>query len=171
MVLGVGVGYGKGGVDVRRALLRLMSLLSLCAYLLANTHASFALDYMIRSQPRSAHVPEMAPTDETTPTPRKCRHCNPVPEETSNDTTSQPSSCPTDRPCNDSSCPCCPNQHDPKDCPCPGGCALCSVAKAPCLTPWTPTLHQAVCIGQCCLVESLNYASPPQGGLIRPPRV
>jgi hypothetical protein len=71
------------------------------------------------------------------------------------------------------SSPSCPDHHDgPKPCcPCPGGCAYCSVAKV----PWavTPTLapQAAVCVGQCLSEVSLLYLPPFHGTLIRPPRV
>src|ERR1019366_2733777 len=134
--------------------------------LLANTQASFALDYLIRSQTK------VTAADEPAPKARKCKHCSSTEdraEQTCTSGLSRKGGTPS-KPCNDSSCPCCPNEHGPNDCPCPGGCALCSVTKAPCLTPLTPTLDHALCIGQCCLVESFDYVSPPQGGLIRPPR-
>lgn len=157
---------------MRRFRLRLIALLSLSVYLLANTQASFALGYLIRSQTQPSAVLDTTSAEESTPKASKCKHCT-VTQDTTDENAPAQTKCPPDgssKPCNDSSCPCCPNEHDPKDCPCPGGCALCSVAKAPCLTPLTLTPHQAVCIGQCCLVESLDYVSPPQGGLIRPPR-
>lgn len=159
----------EGSLYVRRFWLRLVSLLSLCVYLLANTQASFALDYWIRSQIHEVAPPEPASTDESTPQSRKCKNCTRVSEGNSDQQAPNSSNRPC-KPCNDSSCPCGPNEHHHKDCPCPGGCALCSVAKAPCLTPWTATLDHAVCIGECCLNDSFDYLSPPLGGLIRPPR-
>src|SRR5262245_10967329 len=40
-------------------------------------------------------------------------------------------------------CPSCPCQHQDKSCPCPGGCAFCSVAKVPCHTVPSPCTHLA----------------------------
>jgi hypothetical protein len=66
------------------------------------------------------------------------------------------------------SCPCCPK--DPQGCPIPGGCAMCSIAKAPCVAPvpstestLSPTLEM-VC------EFSFSYLSPLSDGLQRPPR-
>jgi hypothetical protein len=196
---------------VRRFTLRLVSLLSLGAYLLANTPASFALDYWVSSQIRANSITRSAPSEKNTPKPRKCgsppnwwirsagfspilaivglkptlrirnfadlaetrkcKHCNSVRDEVQGAPSSQSKQsstpCP---PCNDSSCPCSPGEHRPKDCPCPGGCAFCSVAKAPCMTPLTPTLCDAACVGECNSEEPFDYVSPRPGSLIRPPR-
>ena len=162
-------------MQVPRVCLRLVSLLCLSAYLLANTQANLALDYLLRSQVPTCQPSETTPAEESTPKAKQCKHCTQVSEESSNENTPPcaPSNSPARpcKPCDDSSCPCCPNEHHPKDCPCPGGCALCSVAKAPCLTPLTLQFHDLVCVGQCSVDESSDYVNPLQRGLIRPPRV
>jgi hypothetical protein len=69
------------------------------------------------------------------------------------------------------SCPCCPDDPKQKSCPCPGGCALCSVAKTPLLLPLDLDLHQALCVGNCVSIDLFEYISPMCDGLDRPPRV
>lgn len=153
-----------------RAWLRLISCVSLGAYLLANTHASFALERLVRS-----HVPAKTPTEqlpteqESASKPSACKHCCKQTENQSEEQSPCNSEGPT-QPCDTPSCPCCPGDQDGKQCPCPGGCAMCSVAKAPLLTPIEISLHEAVCTGECQIDESFDYVSPLQHGLIRPPR-
>lgn len=155
-----------------RTWLRLVACVSLGVYLLANTHASFALERFVRSQIPAKRMTDplpSEPSEESAPKPSKCKHCS----KSTDDQTEEQSPCTSDGPtppCDDPSCPCCPNDHNGKQCPCPGGCAMCSVAKAPLLTPIGISLHDAVCTGECRVDEAFDYVSPPQHGLIRPPR-
>jgi hypothetical protein len=56
VVLGEKPMASEGLLQVHRFWLRFVSLLSLCVYLLANTPASFALDYWFRSQIRGNSI-------------------------------------------------------------------------------------------------------------------
>src|SRR5262245_13534875 len=78
------------------------------------------------------------------PAPSCCKHCR----------AKQTAQEPADRVCAsedqpDSSspqdCPC--SDHD--TCPCPGGCAYCSVAKMPCAAPAGALLVSVPCLGTC----------------------
>lgn len=162
---------GREFLQMSRVWLRLISCVSLGAYLLANTHASFALEHLARSHSpmNSGSNPVTSDEEKSTPKTPKCKHCCMVTEDSSEEQTPCSSDSPT-RPCEDPSCPCFPNEHDGKQCPCPGGCAMCSVAKAPLLTPIAINVHDAVCSGECQLDESFDYVSPLQRGLLRPPR-
>lgn len=156
-----------------RSGLRLVSLLSVVVYLFANTQASFALDHWIRTVLMTyTQSAESAPTEESKPKPRKCKHC--TTEENPEESVPCPSPCAPkgpSKPCNEPLCPGCPNDYDPMHCPCPGGCALCSVAKAPCLTPIDLNLHQSNCLSECLVIRSVQYCSWKCGGLDRPPRI
>src|SRR5581483_5195039 len=115
-----------------RRSLRLVAVFTLMAYLLANTHlnVAFAICASLRTAPKSAVQQGAKPE-----TPRTtCKHCakkagslgeaSPGSEKPKQHDPSCPGcpdcshghSCPT--------CPCCPS--DGKDCPIPGGCAMCS---------------------------------------------
>jgi hypothetical protein len=60
----------------------------------------------------------------------------------------------------DEPCPACP---DDTSCPCPGGCAVCSVAKVPC-TGALPFFHgSAPCLGES-VPDAPNLYSPPFDG-------
>jgi hypothetical protein len=153
-----------------RMWLRLISCVCLSAYLLANTHASFALESAVRTYCPAKCAPKMdISAEEATPTTPKCKHCCKVTKESSDEQVPCSSDNPTP-PCDEPSCPCCPNDRDGKQCPCPGGCAMCSVAKAPLPTTIAVNLHNVVCTGRCQLEEAFDYVPPLQRGLIRPPR-
>ena len=149
----------------------LVVLVSLAAYFLANTNASLALDYWLRSQ--AATKADVATSTEETPaeTHKKCKHCcKPGETEGFSPSPSTSQDC-DDTDCDRSSCPCCPDDANKHRCPCPGGCALCSVAKAPCLTPINLNLHDTSCVDDCASPDSPEYPSLKSGGLDRPPRV
>ena len=154
-----------------RFCLRLVSVICLAAYLLANTHASMAMESWLRSQAKQRAAVATV-EGEAQSEPKKCKHCSQKPEQDGNkNQQSSPDSqdCPNG-PCDDSDCPCCPNDSHQKGCPCPGGCALCSVAKAPCLTPSYLQFQPLNCIGECVSFESNTFPSPFRGSLDRPPR-
>src|SRR5438105_13438554 len=122
---------------MRRMLLRLVSCVSVLAYLLANAPAALALDHWQRSFAAAHH-------EEPAQKPRKCKHC-------CNKDSAKPAPAPR-TPC-DSSCPCDPKAPCQK---CPG-CALCSVAKAPCVTDRAVALDDTAWIGESCDDESFDY--------------
>ncbi len=69
-----------------------------------------------------------------------------------------------------SGCPDCPKSPFAPKCPCPGGCALCNVAKVPChLPPYDLTGPTAACPDDAVAEIVFSY-TPPAGRLIRPPR-
>jgi len=68
-------------------------------------------------------------------------------------------------------CPDCPKSPFAPKCPCPGGCALCNVAKVPCHIPSYDFTCAAAC-QEAGLPELTSFYTPPAAGrLIRPPRV
>lgn len=149
---------------MHRPWLRLVSYLSLAAFLLANQPA--AMTAFVRGG-GPGHVHEHSPDcwhcsclkQETAVEPSACdcaECCSEAPAGSSLDP-SQPASTSHDH----SSCPCCP---------CPGGCAYCSVAKVPCC-------HARVAVGELILsleegcAESTMLLPPAHSGkLIRPPK-
>lgn len=163
---------------------RLAASFCLVTYLLTNTPAVFALDLRFWSD---AFLPRTSATDPVsaassapaskTP-PRKCTRCccavtssRPVQTRaalpkygsTLNSTGTREHSRPA--------CPCCPSQPSKPDCPVPGGCAFCSVAKIPLmnspLTGSTPVIF-----AEMVLPERTSFPLlMPVGKLFRPPRV
>jgi hypothetical protein len=163
---------------------RLVACVSLLAYFLANTHANLVIGAYIEPTPVSATTKSTAPKDSepaTAPSEEpasECPHCAKrlkakaarvaKQQQHAQSDTQQPA--PDGKPvcasC-DEACPCCPKTPA---CPCPGGCALCSVAKVPCLVADAPMPSSSVCVGDFLVEEAFSYLSPFSGGLIRPPR-
>lgn len=138
-----------------RSLLRLVTWVSLAGYLLANTHISLAVA-MIRF--------DSCPDRERPAKPKKQRGCCHCAQKSVSPEKKQQTSR-SDVPC----CPDCP--RDGRQCPIPGGCALCNVAKTSCLDP-LPTPH----LGPSPIIERVpestySYLQPCAEGVIRPPRV
>jgi len=161
-----------------RTWLRPVACLSLAAYLFANTAAGSALSIHLqktdscRDENAAAVSTDPEPTD---PAPPRCKHCakfrrQAPPEqhtegpECCSEESSHPES--PQEPA-DSSCPCCPKGPP---CPVPGGCAICNIAKVPCLATALLALLPPLCAGAS-LIESPPLYLPPSGDeLIRPPR-
>lgn len=158
---------------VSRCWLRLISVLCMAAYLLANTNVSFALEAWMRGKVVNVSQAPPDKSEERASKSRKCKRCSTCQIEPDQEAERQSSPREDHRKgnCQESSCPCCPQDSGQKRCPCPGGCALCSVAKAPCLTPVATDLPQMLCVGQCSLADPVVYHSPFCGGLERPPRI
>lgn len=150
--------------------LRLVSVVSLAAYLLANTNVSFAMDIWVRHLAKNAQSAAAA-SEKGTSGASKCKHCSQN-EARSSTTVDQSSDCQDchNGPCDDR-CPCCPDEPGKHKCPCPGGCALCSNAKVPCVSPLSLDFQPTVCLGDFVLMESFAYLSPFRGSLDRPPRI
>jgi hypothetical protein len=73
-------------------------------------------------------------------------------------------------PC-DLRCPDCPKSPFAPKCPCPGGCALCNVAKVPCHVPAHDFTGPATACQDDAVPELTSFYTPPAvGRLIRPPR-
>jgi hypothetical protein len=160
---------------VSRIWLRLVGAVSLAAYLLANTNASAAVNHWMHKQfPRTAEVASPA-YEATSEKPKKCTKgcCKPNETQTTQDAEPSPPPAPVRQKQNSDKpvCPCCPNDSEEKHCPCPGGCALCSVGKAPLLTPFHFELHETAFVDHCLMTVSFEYVSPSCGGLDRPPRI
>lgn len=159
---------------MRRCALRLVSCLSLVAYLLANTHLNLAIAWCAHSSPGKSE--SRNPSDGPKPT-SKCKHCSqstdPV-TESKNSKPSQPKphdpNCPGCPECPiGPNCPCCPAGGD-HSCPVPGGCAMCSVAMAPWLGP-LPSIDSCVPpVFEFVAEYTSTYLPPVCDGLIRPPR-
>lgn len=152
-----------------RRWLRLVSCMSLVAYLLSNTHLHLAFAGCTHSS--CAAKTAEKPTEKSKPVTTKCKHCAKQQQPTSEkgQTKDHDPNCPGCPDCPfGPSCPCCPNGNHP--CPVPGGCAMCSVAKAPCLTvalscdPFLGATFDTV------PEVSISYVPPSSDGMIRPPK-
>src|SRR5581483_5946643 len=115
-----------------RMLRGLVACLSLLAYLLSHTHVNLALARCTFPSKSSSR----AETETGQKAAPRCLHCHhrgasadvrPGGKTQEQDHDSSAPRCPSDP-----SCPCCPS--DQSNCPVPGGCALCSISKAPCVT-------------------------------------
>lgn len=156
--------------------LRLISVVSLAAYFLANTGASLAVESWMKRVAKQVAAsvkanlnekPGSRPHAAKPPTCKNCSATQVAEIEEPVDTRARSHDC--EGPCDEGECPCCPKDSG-HHCPCNGGCALCSPAKAPCFTPICVELHDTPCFGECYLVDCSNYLSPLTGGLDRPPR-
>ncbi len=156
--------------------LRLVSCLSLVAYLLANTHLNLALAACAPPACTGKAANKAEDETDTKPATNKCQHCakhNPASPhkeiQAKGKLAQHDPACPGCPDCpSGPSCPCCPHQ-DPS-CPVPGGCALCNIAKAPCLTPlFALDASAPLFIGY--VVEYTSAHVPPFcDELTRPPR-
>lgn len=149
-----------------RRLLRLISCVCMVAYALTNTHVNLAWSQYVQLRPV---VQEASSTDESERS--GCKHCAKRGKATKPATGQQ--QCPkpsSEHPaCPDSpGCPGCPcGDHS---CPIPGGCSMCSVAKAPCLTD-SPTVNTGEPLaGEVAIEYARVHVSPFHASLIRPPR-
>jgi hypothetical protein len=136
---------------VRRSWHSLVACVSLVAFLAANTHAGMAIAAHFEG-----HLPQAACT-------HGCDH-----QEVDDDADHE--HFPGGSPCTDPDCPDCPKDPSAPKCPCPGGCALCSIAKVPCLTVGPLPAHQAPGSGDCLAEPAPLYTSPFSSPLPRPPR-
>jgi hypothetical protein len=153
---------------MNRKWLRPVALLSLAAYLFANTPTEAVLAAHLAAARPHSHPSQPVPKAPGQARHR-CKHCSRHRHLDPKKETSRPAP----EPKSDSrgpSCPCCPEEPSKPFCPCPGGCAYCSVAKVPCLTPFTLAAEAAVCALGPALEEAFLYAAPCWGGLFRPPR-
>jgi hypothetical protein len=161
---------------------RLIACASLVVYLLANTHVNLAIGSHVEPARESTSAPTPAQQNGgENPLPpedlvSECPHCAKRLKEAAEQRKAK-----TDKKCSASErensdpslpddCPCCPKTPGAPSCPCPGGCALCSVAKVPCLVPDAPVPLSFFCLGDCLVEETFYYLPPFSGGLIRPPR-
>lgn len=140
--------------------MRLVAWLCVAAYGLTNTHVNLALAQW--AAPRAEVA--LATTDEPDSSKPRCKHCarqtKPAPQ-----SPAAPCSDDSGGPCNAPLCPC--GGHE---CPVPGGCAMCSVAKTPCVSdglPWAPWLPS---LDTLTVDEATSYVPPFCHGLMRPPR-
>lgn len=149
-----------------RRLLRLMSCVCMVAYALTNTHVNLAWSQYIQFQPVAQDA-----VSTSDPEPAGCKHCasrnKPSATASEQQRSKKPSSdCPDDPAA--PNCPCCPNGDH--SCPIPGGCSMCSVAKAPCLTEAPSPSAGESHVGESTVEYTVVYVSPFHASLIRPPR-
>ncbi len=148
--------------------LRLVSAICLVAYLFANTHVNLAMGESFRS---SIH-PEFLPSTDENDSHSKCSQCA---KQHNLETQTAPADPNPFQPCSgdpcDSDCPCCPHGPFDDSCPCPDGCAMCNVAKAPCLTPSVFFPLQSACVGESSVEAPTLHVPPFCEGVMRPPRV
>jgi hypothetical protein len=170
---------------VPRKSLRLLALLSMTAFLIANTPGmgAHALGLLPDSGHQGAHAEEFVARLDAGIKPGSCHHCRHCAEHRHAHSGRQDleipdhheltaehcplCSCDQDEDC----CPCCPKHPSSPSCPCPGGCAFCSVAKVPCLVWTSLTMLPAPCMGESLREASVLYLPPAPTKLIRPPRV
>jgi hypothetical protein len=169
---------------MKRKWLRLIAYLSLAAYLLVNTQAAEALSthfQFVLSQP-SQNAPnsckgqgreaDHSRKDAPARTCSSCKHCAKQKQKVSHPPDQEGTD--HDHASPEPSCPCCPDgpgDRSSPSCPCPGGCAFCTVAKVPCLTTLTLSVGPSPCVGESAAEQPFCYVGPCRGGLIRPPRV
>jgi hypothetical protein len=164
--------------NMPRKWLRLVACLSLAVYLFGNTPASLAISIHLQSVPPlvEQEPQSSSPNGPSDDVSSCCKHCAKLrgkvtaePHSEGPEHGSDHSSCPScpEGPM-DSSCPCCPKGPP---CPLPGGCALCSVAKVPCLAAPLLTMLPLLCAGASLTESPPLYVSPLGGDLIRPPRL
>jgi hypothetical protein len=145
-----------------RRLLRLVSSVCMVAYALTNTHVNLAWSQYVQAK--------HAATNHTSADDSKpgCKHCCSHDKPGTSDSEQQQSP----KPCSDCpegpDCPCCPNGDH--SCPIPGGCSMCSVAKASCLTETPVTQPISAPIGDCTVEHAIAYVPPAHASLVRPPR-
>ena len=148
-----------------RKRLRLVACVSLVAFLVTNTHAgtSFAA-HLLAAHSELGHSHEAASVkhsasaqQEGKPERPDCRHNSGADGDQD------------DCPCGPS-CPDCPKGPCGPKCPCPGGCALCNVAKVPHVVPVACLPASSPCLGASLPEPHVFYTPPPTGRLIRPPR-
>ena len=148
--------------------LRLVACVSLVAILVAPSHAGMAAARLLTAPPSAGHPSAPAhgephPSDGESTCASCCHgavgHC-------------RAAAAPRDQsrtPC-DPDCPHCPRGPFPPKCPCPGGCALCSVAKVPCLFSAPCFASPAPCLGDSVTEPPPPYNAPFSRTLLRPPR-
>jgi hypothetical protein len=165
---------------------RLVACLSLVAYLLTHTHAGLALHIPIhpKKDPSTSRAED---SNENAVQPPAdcfdCPHCakrarlaaanaakKPNRRAEVQNTSAPPARQGESKESN-SSCPDNPGDPDRPTCPCPEGCAMCSVAKTPCVTANLLLPQPVACLSACLVEEAFLYAPPAQNGVIRPPRV
>ncbi len=160
---------------MRRKRLRLVACVSLAAFLVANTHAATAFAaHLLALHPEVGHAHEAAAAkhpasahQEVMPQLPGCRHS---PKHVSRGVdTSDADADRDDHPCSPC-CPDCPPRPCGSKCPCPGGCALCNVAKVPHVVPVACPPASAPCLEASPPEPHVFYTPPPTGRLIRPPR-
>jgi len=148
-----------------RRLLRLVSCACLAAYALTNTHVNLAWSQYLRSRPAADQA-----SPNTDSRPSCCKNCanrgkagKPTTEHKQSSAPGQQS---PDRP-GVPNCPCCPGDHS---CPMPGGCSICSIAKAPCLTEAPALALAETHAGDLAIECSDLYTGTFHFSLMRPPR-
>jgi hypothetical protein len=185
------ISYYRDGM--RKTWSHLMIVLTLAGYFLGNTHAGQAIAMHFQCLPQegeskhgSKPATEETPIEDKQPTQNKqqdecsdCPHCKKRAQaaaETSSNAlaglrgSKKPGVADRSRGSGSSDCPCCPGEPHEPSCPGPGGCALCSVAKIPCIAVGLLMTMPTTCTGQCAVDLAFLYVPPCSSGLIRPPR-
>lgn len=160
---------------MRRKRLRLVACVSLVAFLVANTHAGTALAaHLLAAHSELGHARDAAAAkhpasaqQEVKPERPGCCHGQKHTNRAGDG--SEGVGDQDDCPCAPS-CPDCPKGPCGPKCPCPGGCALCNVAKIPHVAPVASLPASAPCLGASLPEPHVFYTPPPAGRLIRPPR-
>lgn len=144
--------------------LRLIALFTLTAYFVANTHAGLAIGACL---PVAAEKSSEANQRKSSP----CSHC----AKRTTATIQLPQGivvssreCTNDFGCH--SCPCCPKSPSGSPCPMPGGCAFCSVAKVPMVTPDVRDFARSEHVEDIVIVQTGVKLPSLAGELFRPPR-
>lgn len=159
---------------------RLISCVCMLAFFFANSHAGMVVNAYFRDAGTSASQScQAAKSSEPVESkPSRCKHCarqqdkakategrDPAPEELASEKVCNETNSPHGT--LEESCPCCPSGPS---CPCPGGCAMCSVAKSICTDSSFVDMLPAKCFDQFVPDHSIVYLPPSGEGLIRPPR-
>jgi hypothetical protein len=158
---------------MNRKLRSLVTCVSLVAFFAANTHAGTAIAACLSTN-RAGGEFSLAKEHSTAEgatgehSGRLCCH-----EEGDNDAdvVEHDEHGPCDSSCPDSNCPDCPKSPGHSKCPCPGGCALCSVAKVPCPVAAACQVFEIPCLGASVAHAETPYTPPFCDVMLRPPRV
>ena len=147
---------------------RLVALVSLVAFLAANTHASAVFTRLTARSVRQLSMAMENGGSSAASDRSSCCHCRKAAPVATNPTSS------TMAGDEDASGPCgpdCPDCHKGPTCPCPGGCASCNVAKVPCFAPPPNFAIVEAFLGDSTEAPPSFYTPPSAGCLARPPRV
>ncbi len=155
--------------DTRR---RLIALLSLGAFLIANTHAGAALVAYLSEAAPTVQTEQTSPQNQTNrPVRSRCSCCARRTAEAAPLVPTAPCKERTPGVSSGSESADSPKEHHGPKCPCPGGCAACNLGKIPCLIGCSQIALPAICLGARPAEPPAPYAPPHTGRLLRPPRV
>jgi hypothetical protein len=155
---------------------RLVVWVSLLAYLLANANIGLCVGSRAQTQSHDEKTAGSVDAHQHDDTDSDCLHCanhaaHAAVNATSTSSDEEQTTCTPDAATGlRGSCPCCPKEPCNSSCPCPGGCAMCNIAKTPCLSSEALIPLPNLRLGDSVIEIPFSYVPPVAHGLIRPPR-